>query len=236
LQAVILAGGLGTRLRPLTENMPKPMVPVAGKPFLDRELIFLKKNGFREFVICVGYRSSMIKDYFEDGHALNISIVYSEDGEKQLGPAGALRKAASYLQGEFLVIYGDSFLRLDYAAFTSKFHSSRKMGLMAVLENHNKFGKSDLVVQNGLVTKYDKSGMTPGMTWINYGASLLRKEALDFIPDSVAVGEEQFYGELIRRKELAAFQTYERFYEIGTIGGLREFETFVSQNTKLFEN
>jgi N-acetyl-alpha-D-muramate 1-phosphate uridylyltransferase len=236
LQAVILAGGLGTRLLPLTENMPKPMVPVAGKPFLDRELHFLRKNGFREFVICVGYKSSMIEDYFEDGHALNISIIYSEDGKKQLGPAGALKKAASCLQGEFLATYGDSFLQLDYAAFINKFHSSGKLGMMTVLENHNKYGKSDVVVQNGLVTKYDKSGMAPDMNWINYGASLLRKEALDFIPESVPVGEEQFYGELVRRKELAAFPTYERFYEIGTVRGLREFETFVSENTELFEN
>jgi N-acetyl-alpha-D-muramate 1-phosphate uridylyltransferase len=212
------------------------MVLVAGKPFLDLELRFLRKNGFQEFVICVGYRSSMIKNYFEDGHALNISIAYSEDGEKQLGPAGALKKAVSFLHREFMVIYGDSFLQLDYAAFINKFHSSAKLGMMAVLENHNKYGKSDIVVQNGLVTKYDKNSMAPDMTWINYGATLLRKGALDFIPDLVEVGEEQFYGELIRRKGLAAFPTYERFYEIGTMVGLREFETFVSQNARLFEN
>ena len=236
MQAVILAGGLGTRLRPLTENIPKPMVLVAGRPFLDRELHFLKKNGFREFVICAGYRSSVIKDYFEDGHALDISIVYSEDGEKQLGPAGALRKAASHLQREFMVTYGDSFLQLDYLTFIDKFHSSEKLGMMAVLENYNKYGKGDIVVQNGMVTKYDKSGMAPDMTWINYGATLLRRQALDLIPESMAVGEEQFYGELIRRKELAAFPTHERFYEIGTIAGLREFENFILQKPELFEN
>ncbi len=212
------------------------MVPVAGKPFLDRELRVLKKYGFREFVLCVGYKSSMIESYFGDGHALNISILYSEDGEKQLGPAGALRKAARYLQREFMVTYGDSFLQLDYAEFIDKFHSSGKLGMMAVLENHDNYGKSDIVVQKGLVTKYDKRGMDPDMIWINYGATLLRKEALDFIPESMAVDEEQFYRELIRRKELAAFPTHERFYEIGTLAGLREFETFVSQNAELFEN
>lgn len=200
MQTVILAGGLGTRLRPFTQNMPKPMVPVAGKPFLDRELRVLKKYGFREFVLCVGYRSSMIESYFGDGHALNISILYSEDGEKQLGPAGALRKAARYLQREFMVTYGDSFLQLDYAEFIDKFHSSGKLGMMAVLENHDNYGKSDIVVQKGLVTKYDKRGMDPDMIWINYGATLLRKEALDFIPESMAVDEEQFYRELIRRR------------------------------------
>ncbi len=165
-----------------------------------RELRVLKKYGFREFVLCVGY-TSMIESYFGDGHALNISILYSEDGEKHSVREGALRKAVRYLQREFMVTYGDSFLQLDYAEFIDKFHSSGKLAIMAVLENHDNYGKSDIVVQKGLVTKYDKRGMNSDMIWINYGATLLRKEALDFIPESMAVDEEQFYRELIRRKD-----------------------------------
>jgi NDP-sugar pyrophosphorylase family protein len=236
LQVVILAGGLGTRLRPLTENIPKPMVSVAGRPFLEYELRYLRKNGFKEFLICVGYRSSVIEDYFQNGSALNIFIAYSEDGERQLGPAGALKKACGLLEPEFMVTYGDAFLRLNYDQFIEGFHSSGKLGMMAVLENHDNFGKSDLVVEKGMISKYDKSNSSPEMIWINYGATLLKEEALQYIPEGRVVGEEEFYAKLIRKKELAAFPTFQRFYEIGTIPGLTEFEKFLAKNSKLFEN
>ncbi len=233
---MILAGGLGTRLRPLTENIPKPMVQVAGKPFLDYELRFLLKNGFQKFLICAGYKSKVIEDYFHGGDALKISISYSKEPDQLLGAAGALKNATSLLEPEFMVTYGDSFLRMDYAQFIDDFHSLGKLGTMAVLENHNQFGKSDLKVQNGLVTKYDKSGTDPELTWINFGATLLQKIALEYIPEGRAVGEEEFYGKLIKRNELAAFPTFDRFYEIGTVSGLREFQKFLLENAGLFEN
>lgn len=233
MQAVILAGGLGTRLRPLTLDVPKPMVPVAGRPFLDYELRLLTRNGFHDFVICVGYRADQIERYFGNGSELGISIAYSNDGEKQLGPSGALTNAAKLLKNEFMVTYGDAFLQMNYRDFEESFRSSGKLGMMAVLDNHNSFGNSDIVVKDGLVVEYDKTNQKPEMTWINFGATMLQKRALGVIPASTVLEEEQFYRALIAKRELAAFVTTNRFYEIGTIPALREFEKFVIENPKL---
>jgi len=230
MQVVILAGGLGTRLRPLTLSVPKPMVLVAGKPFLEYEILNLKRGGFRNFVICTGYRTEAIEEYFGDGSKIGVSIDYSRDGDSLLGPAGALKHAAKLIEEQFMVTYGDSFLRIDFSAFKKAFRSSGKLGMMSVLENHDEFGKSDIVVRGGLVTDYNKSNQKPGMNWINYGATMLQKNALNFIPDSTEVGEEQFYWMLIERGELAAFVTPNRFYEIGTLSGLSQFRQFLAQN------
>ncbi len=236
LQAVILAGGLGTRLRPLTLQVPKPMIRVADKPYLEYQLRLLKKNGFQNFVICVGYKSEIIEDYFGDGEKLNLSISYSRDGERQLGPIGGLKNASELLDSEFMVTYGDSFLQMDYRRFETEFKISGKLGMMAVLENHNKYGRSDIVVNNGIVIEYDKSKQRPEMVWINYGATMLQKASLDLIPPNVEIGEEQFYHSLIDRRELAVFKTFNRFYEIGTISGLKEFEKLLSENPNLLAN
>jgi len=230
VQAVILAGGLGTRLRPLTFSVPKPMVCVRDEPFLEYEVRLLKKNGIEKFVFCVGYRGEMIESHFGSGERFGVSIAYSYDGDKPLGPAGALKNASNLLEREFLVTYGDAFLQMDYRSFAEKFHECGKLGMMSVLENHDEFGRSDIAVKNGMVTKYDKNGSDPKMIWINFGATLLKKEALDLIPSGVEVGEERFYGALIAKRELAAFITIGRFYEIGTVRGLREFENFLASN------
>jgi NDP-sugar pyrophosphorylase family protein len=230
LQAVILAGGLGTRLRPLTLSVPKPMVSVKGRPFLEYEIQLLKKNGIEKFVLCLGYKSGAIENHFGNGERFGVSIDYSHDGDLQLGPAGALKNASDLLEKEFIVTYGDAFLRMDYLNFVEKFHESGKLGMMAVLENHSELGKSDLIVKNGMVTRYDKRGSNSEMVWINFGATLLKKQSLDLISPGIEVGEEQFYGSLIAKRELAAFVTKMRFYEIGTVQGLREFEDFLAKS------
>jgi len=236
MQAVILAGGLGTRLRPLTLSIPKPMVSVNDRPFLEYELNLLKKNGIEEFVFCVEYMSEVIEKHFGTGAKFGVSIIYSHDGDKQLGPAGALKKASGLLEKEFMVTYGDAFLQMDYRSFVEKFRESGKLGMMSVFENHNEFGKSDLLVEDGMVTRYDKRGNDPEMIWINFGATLLKKGALDLISPGVEVGEEQFYNALIVKRELAAFVTKGRFYEIGTVQGLQEFENFLAKNPIYFSD
>jgi len=233
---VILAGGLGTRLHPLTLEIPKPMVRIAGRPFLEYQVLLLKKNGFKNFVLCVGYKSEVIRDYFGDGSKLGVSLIFSNDGQNQRGPIGALRNASELLDSEFMVTYGDSFQRLDYRGFEDQFHSSGKLGLMAVLENRNKYGKSDIVVKDGLVKVYDKVHQSPEMLWINYGAFILRKEALELVSPFEEASEEQFFRELINREELGAYFTYDRFFEIGTIYSLREFEDYVAKNPTIVQD
>jgi N-acetyl-alpha-D-muramate 1-phosphate uridylyltransferase len=231
MQAVILAGGLGTRLRPLTETVPKALIPVRGRPFVDYQLDLLKKSDIDDFVFCVGHLGEMIQRHLGDGSAYGCSIRYSYDGPRLLGPAGALRRAERLLQDRFFVTYGDAYLRAPYGDMMDALGSSGKLAVMSVYRNENKFGKSDIVVKGGAVVGYDKSNRVEGMDWINYGVTALRKEALVLIPDGEFCDEEAFYWSLIKRKELLAFEVKERFYEIGTPASLSEFEDFIGKQS-----
>jgi N-acetyl-alpha-D-muramate 1-phosphate uridylyltransferase len=227
LQAVILVGGLGTRLGHLTQSVPKPMVLVNGKPFLEHEIDLLKRSGISDFVLCVGHLGEKVEGHFGDGSKWGVGIRYSHDGPRLLGPAGALKRAEPLLEERFFVTYGDAYLRTDYRSMMKALVDSGRLGVMAVHENHDKYGRSDVVVRGDHVVRYDKGG-PGGMDWVNFGVSALRKRALALIPPGRECGEEEFYGELIKRDELLAFPVSERFYEIGTPASLREFELFIS--------
>ena len=156
-------------------------------------------------------------------------MVYSHDGPSLLGPAGALKRAEGFLKDRFFVTYGDAYLRAPYRRLMDALTSSGKLALMAVYRNDDRFGKSDVVVEGGAVVRYDKKTKTEGMEWINYGVTALRKEALELIPKDRFCDEETFYGSLIKRRELLAFEVKERFYEIGTPASLSEFKAFVGK-------
>lgn len=226
MQAAILVGGRGTRLGPLTQSVPKPMVIVAGKPFLEHEIGLLKSCGVTDFVLCVGYLGEKVESHFGDGSRWGVRVRYSDDGPQRLGPAGALKRAERFLEDFFFVAYGDAYLRADYRSMMKALVDSGRLGAMAVYENHNKYGRSDVSVSGGRVVRYDKRGS--GMDWVNFGVSALRKRALSLIPAGRECGEEEFYGELIMRSELLAFPVADRFYEIGTPASLKEFELFIS--------
>lgn len=227
MQAVILAGGMGTRLRPLTDKVPKTMVMVLGKPFLERQIELMKAGGIEEFVLCVGYRAEQVREHFGDGSGLGVGVTYSYDGPRLLGAAGALKKAEGMFRDRFFVTYGDAYLRIDYRAMMKAFVASGKLGMMAVYHNMNRHGHSDLEVEDGAVVRYDKKAAGRGLEWINFGVSALRREALERVPEGVEFGEEEFYGDLIKRDELAAFPVRHRFYEIGNPTSLNEFERFL---------
>ncbi len=229
MQAVILAGGLGTRLRPLTDKVPKTMVQVNGRPFLEYELELLRREGVDDVVLCLGYMGGSIRDHFGDGSSFGVRVRYSEDGPKLLGPAGALKKAEPLLGRSFFVTYGDAYLRAPYASMMERLLASGKQALMAAYRNENRHGRSDLQVEGGLVVRYSKKD-TRGMSWINYGVTALRKEALTLIPPGREVGEEEFYGALIARRGLMAFPVSLRFYEIGNPDSLAEFGRFISRS------
>jgi NDP-sugar pyrophosphorylase family protein len=229
MQAAILAGGLGTRLRPITETVPKALIPIRGRPFADYQLDLLRGNGIDDFVFCVGHLGEEIERHLGDGRAFGCKIAYSYDGPRLLGPAGALKRAERLLRDRFFVTYGDAYLRAPYGRLMEALAKSGKLAVMAVYRNENRFGRSDVVVEGGAVVKYDKKTRVEGMDWINYGVTALRRRALDLIPEGKACDEETFYGSLIRRKELLAFQVEERFYEIGTPASLSEFEAFIGR-------
>ncbi len=233
MQAVILAGGLGTRLRPTTETIPKAMVPVLGRPFIDHELELLKAGGVDDFVICVGHLGELIEEHLGDGRHLGVKVRYSHDGPKLLGPAGALKRAENLLEDSFFVTYGDAYLRAPLREMMRALFGSGRLGLMAVYRNSGKHGPSDVEVSGGMVVGYDKESGDRGFKWINYGLSALRREALKFIPRGRPCWEEEFYGALIAREELMAFRVSKRFYEIGTQSSLADFRRYLGRRRGL---
>jgi len=228
VQAVILAGGLGTRLRPVTQAIPKAMVDVLGRPFLEYELALLRSGGVDDIVLCVGHLGNLIQSHFGSGSEFGLKIRYSWDGPKLLGPAGALKRAETMLGEHFFVTYGDAYLRAPYGAMMDDFIASGSMAMMATYRNENRHGRSDLAVRGRHVVRYDKKGAAR-MKWINYGVSALSKRALSLIPPGVEYGEEEFYGDLIARKELLCFPVTKRFFEIGNPASLGEFARFAAR-------
>jgi len=233
MQMVILAGGLGTRLRPLTEGLPKCMVPINGRSFLEYQLELLSRRGVRDIVLCVGYLGEAILEYFGRGHRYGVNIVYSWERDGLLGTAGALRNAEPLLAPEFFVAYGDSYLLLDYREIMRRFRQSDALGTMVVYRNHDRLERSNVVVRDGRVTAYDKTARLPGMVYINEGLSVLRRRALRLIPSGEPVSQEEFYQELIARGELLACETQQRFYEIGSLRGIEEFQRFIAPGVPL---
>jgi len=225
---VILAGGLGTRLRPLTSQVPKALIPIGGKPFLHHQIELVKRSGIRDIVLCVGHLGDRVKDYFGDGRWLGVRIRYSEEEGHLLGTAGAIKKAESLLGDEFFLMYGDSYLMIDYRQTMRYFRRFDRLGLMVVWKNVDRFERSNVMVEGNLVTAYNKDQKSPDMVHINYGLSVLRRDALVFIPAGRPFSQEDFYQILIDQGELLAFEVEQRFYEIGSPKGLEEFGMLIA--------
>jgi NDP-sugar pyrophosphorylase family protein len=225
----ILAGGLATRLRPITEKIPKSLVPVADKPFLAHQLELLKSRGIQRAVLCVGYLGEMIRRDFGDGEKYGVKLDYSMDGEKLLGTGGAIKRALPLLGGEFFVLYGDSYLPVDYAPIAEFFQRSGKPGCMTVYRNEGKYDTSNVVFAGGEIKVYDKKAKLPEMRHIDYGLSLFKRSALDAFPASQPFDLADVMGKLVREKQLAGYEVRERFYEIGSPAGLAELETLLGK-------
>ena len=233
MPVVILAGGLATRLRPLTTAVPKAMLAVHGRPFLLYQLELLRAAGLRQIVLCTGHLGEQIVEYFGDGRKFGVSLAYSRDGQQLLGTGGALRKATPLLGEEFLVMYGDAYLMSDYAAIQRAFRACRQPGLMVVYRNKDQYDRSNVVLGDGRVTFYSKTEQRPGMVYIDAGVSIFRKSVVELIPPGSLASLESLHQLLIARGQLAAFETEQRFYEIGSLSGLKEFEHFVAGQSRL---
>jgi len=220
----ILAGGLATRLRPVTEKIPKALMTVAGQPFLSHQLRLLHAAGIRKIVLCVGYLGEMIEREFGDGSSLGVSLSYSFDGPGLLGTGGALKKALALLGERFLVLYGDSYLPIDYAAPARAFAAFGTLGLMTVFKNENRLEPSNVWFEAGEIRQYDKKKLTSEMKHIDYGLGVLRSEALLSWPGHSSFDLADVYQDLINRRELAGYEVDRRFYEIGSTSGLAELD------------
>ena len=224
MQCVILAGGLGTRIRSVSGEIPKSMVEVCGLPFLSYQLDLLKKNGVGEVVLCVGYLSGQIEDYFQDGKEFGINIIYSREEGGLLGTGGALKNARRYLNDKFLLIYGDSYLTVEYYPVFEHFLRVDTPVLMTVFKNDNRWVSSNVVFNNGMVTFFDKEAKSPTMKYIDYGLSVLSRDVLDEIPEGEPYNLDNLYHRLAGEGRLAGYEVFQRFYEIGSPEGLEELQ------------
>lgn len=220
----ILAGGLGTRLGVHAAHLPKALVEVAGKPFLFHQLGLLRRHGAHRVVLCVGHLGHQIEEAVatvESG--LDLEIVHDAPGEP--GTARAVRGALPLLGDRFLVLYGDTYLRIDYAAVAEAHRRSGRLALMTVLRNEDRWDRSNALFANGRVLRYNRRHPDAEMRWIDYGLAALTPSALALapvVPDLVDV-----YGELARADELAGFEAHDRFYEIGTPDALVATDAFL---------
>jgi NDP-sugar pyrophosphorylase family protein len=228
IPVALLAGGLATRLRPITEKVPKVLVPVAGKPFLAHQLALLHGQGIRHVVLCLGHLGEMVVKEFGDGAAYGMQLEYSFDGPKLLGTGGALRQALPKLGREFFVLYGDSYLTCPFAPIAEFFQLSGKAGLMTVFRNEGLYDTSNVVFRDGEIAVYDKKVRLPAMQHIDYGLSLFRADVFEKYPDDEKFDLADVMTKLVAEKQLAGHEVPERFYEIGSHEGLAELEELLA--------
>lgn len=228
LPVAILAGGLATRLRPLTEKIPKVLVEVAGKPFAVHQLELLRRHGLTRVVFCVGYLGEIVQTTVGDGCRFGMDVSCVFDGPMLLGTGGALRRALPLLGEAFFVVYGDAYLQCDYAVVEQAFWDSGKLGLMTVFRNANQWDSSNILFRDGRIERYDKRHRTTDMQHIDYGVGVLRAPVFDPYPSDMPIDLATIYQDLLASDQLAAYEVHQRFYEIGSLAGLEETRCYLA--------
>jgi len=232
LPVAILAGGLATRLRPLTETTPKALIEIAGEPFLAHQLRLLKQRGVTRVLLCVGYLSEKIRAFARDGSAFGLAIEYSFDGPRLLGTGAAIRRALPLLSDAFFVLYGDSYLTCDYAGVERAFREAGKPGLMTVFRNDGRWDASNIEFSDGRIVQYDKRNRTPRMRHIDYGLGVFAATVFQALPEDRPFDLAAVYQDLLRRGELAGCEVAERFYEIGSPAGIEDLERHLARSLR----
>jgi NDP-sugar pyrophosphorylase family protein len=235
LPAAILAGGLAKRLRPVSERIPKSLIEISGRPFIDHQLELLRSGGIRRVALCLGFLGEKIEEHVGNGERYGLEVLFSYDGESQLGTGGALKKALPLLGGGFFVLYGDSYLPIDYGAVEDAFAASGKKALMTVYRNDGRWDDSNVEYlpgggNRGVVKAYSKKNKTPDMKYIDYGLSCCRASVLSR-ENRAAFDLAEIFTGLAEDGELAGFEAKERFYEIGSFAGMDDFAGYMKGKT-----
>jgi NDP-sugar pyrophosphorylase family protein len=238
MQCVILAGGLGTRMRPRTETLPKSLLEVRGKPFVDHQLAWLAAHGVSEVLLSVGHLGEQLEAHVGDGSRYGVAVAYVNEGATLRGTAGALALAAERgaLAEEFLLTYGDSYLPIDFGAVANAFQRSGKPALMTVFHNEGRWDTSNVVFDAATETiaLYDKSRTrrpASDYRYIDYGLSALRREVIEReVPRGTKYDLADVFRPLSERGELAGYLVRERFYEIGSPSGLADLEALLGRS------
>ncbi len=224
----MLAGGLATRLQPLTSTVPKALVDVNGEPFIAHQLRLLQSHRIERVVICAGYLGEMTQEYVGDGARFGLEVEFSFDGPRLLGTAGALARALPLLGEAFFVLYGDTYLPCDYQAVQREFVGSRKPALMTVFRNENRWDRSNVEFVDGRIVAYDKACRTSRMRHLDYGLGVFSRRAFDSVSCDMPHDLAALYRSLLERGELAACEVGQRFYEIGSFEGLEETRRYLA--------
>jgi MurNAc alpha-1-phosphate uridylyltransferase len=231
LPLAILAGGFATRLGLLSSEKPKCLIEINGRPFVEWQLDLLIEKGYSDFVFCVSYKSEAIQEYLGDGSQRGVQIQYSLDGDVQLGTGGAIQKALPKLGKMFGVIYGDSYLPINYSAAERDFFDSSSQALMLVYENENQFDLSNVEFVNGNLIKYEKGTNNKDMRHIDYGVTFFRDDAFRSWRDQSCFDLSEVCHQLAKDKQLIGYEVFERFYEIGSLQGIEEFSQYLRRIT-----
>ena len=231
---ILLAGGLATRLRPITEKIPKALVEVAGQPFIAHQLRLLQSCGVRFVIILAWYKGEMIREYVGDGSQFGVDVQYAFDGDIPLGTGGAIRHALTLWNGPFFVLYGDSYLPCDYADIQAHFDHHRRSGLMTVYRNRGQWDTSNVEFVDGQILRYDKKRRTPQMEFIDYGLGLFKPKVFASLPEGQPADLSNVYQDLISHNDLLAYEVNQRFYEIGSLEGLRELDALLAKDPDRF--
>ncbi len=229
----VLAGGLATRLRPVTATMPKALVEVAGRPFIDHQLALLRRQGVERVVLCVGHLGERVEEHVGDGRRFGLEVAYSFDGPAPIGTAGALRQALPMLGEIFWVLYGDSYTDFDFRAALDAFAKCAPGvdGLMTVLKNNGRWDRSNAEYSRGRLLRYDKTRPTADMTYIDYGVSLFRSAALAGVPVGTFVDLADICRDLVANGRMIGCRVpvRRRFFEIGTPDALAETRAYLGR-------
>lgn len=225
---VILAGGLATRLHPVTVTLPKSLIPINHEPFIAHQLRLLRKNHIKDVVLCTGYLSEQIMDFVGDGKAFDLHVNYVNDGPSLLGTAGSIKQALPQLSDSFFVLYGDSYLPCDYLTIQNHFNDADKLALMSIFQNQGKWDTSNVEYHQGKIMTYDKVNRNPHMRHIDYGLGIFKKAAFEYVPKNEYYDLADLYKKLVAMDKLASYEVTERFYETGSFAGIKELERYLS--------
>jgi len=225
---IIIAGGLATRLRPLTETIPKSLVDINGIPFIAHQLNLLREGGITDVFMCLGYLGEQVVDYVGDGSRFGLKVSYFFDGPELLGTAGAIKKSLDHLPEHFFVLNGDSYLPCDYSAVQNTFEKCNKMGLMTVFHNKGQWDTSNVEYADNTIMIYDKKNKSESMHHIDYGLEVFSQAAFAKIPINVPYDLAALFQDLLKENQLAAHEVNERFYEVGSFAGISELGYYLS--------
>lgn len=222
LPIAVLAGGLATRLGAISRNIPKCLIEINGKPFIEWQLELLKNAGYKDFVFCLSHKSAQIEKYLGNGSSYGLNFKYSLDGDKQLGTGGAIKRALPILGKEFAVIYGDSYLPIKFNDIETAFINTSAFGLMTIFRNNDELEISNVEFFNNKIIEYNKHSKSLRMQHIDYGLTYFREEAFNSYYNTEVFDLSNLFTHLLSVKKLDGFEVFNRFYEIGSTQGIKE--------------